>query len=121
MMASLTSPALVSPRLREIVARLVSAYDPLRVYLFGPPHAADAGPDSDYDRLILVPDDASEERKRGRLGYQALRGTGVATDVVVWAKTSFEKRAQVAASLPATVIREGIVLYDSQGAVFSCV
>jgi len=50
-----------------------------------------------------------------------LRGTGIATDVVVWAKTSFEKRAQVAASLPATVIREGIVLYDSQGAVFSCV
>jgi predicted nucleotidyltransferase len=113
-MGSFTAPALASPQIQQVVERLVSAYDPLRVYLFGSAARGETGPDSDYDLLILVPDDASEQRRRGRLGYQALRGTGIATDVVVWSQTSFENRAQVVASLPATVLREGVVLYDSQ-------
>ena len=35
--------------LAEIVRRLVDAYDPLRVYLFGSRARGDFGPDSDYD------------------------------------------------------------------------
>jgi len=57
---------------------------------------------------VIVPDDATPERLRSRLAYRALRGT---VDVVVWPKSSFERRARVAASLPATVSREGLLLY----------
>ena len=69
--------------LDEIVRRLVAAYQPERVYLFGSHARGDAGPDSDFDLLVIVPDDAAPERRRSRLAYQALRGTGVAVDVVV--------------------------------------
>jgi hypothetical protein len=51
------------------------------------------------------------ERLRSRLAYQALRGTGTAADVVVWPKSGFERRANVISSLPATVTREGMLLY----------
>ena len=105
--------AVDSPILREIVQRLVRVYHPDRIYLFGSVGRGDAGPDSDYDLLVVVPDDAPPERRRSRLAYHALRGAGTAADVVVWPKSSFERRARVVASLPATVVREGVLLHGS--------
>lgn len=97
--------------LAEIVRRLVEAYQPERIYLFGSMARGDAGPDSDYDLLVVVPDDASPERRRSRLAYETLWGTGTAADVIVWEKSRFERRSRVVASLPATVLREGKLLY----------
>jgi predicted nucleotidyltransferase len=97
--------------LDEIVRRLVAAYQPERVYLFGSHARGDAGPESDLDLLLIVPDDATPERRRSRLAYEALRGTGVAVDVVVWTRGYFERRREVPASLPAVVHREGRLLH----------
>src|SRR5271157_5786666 len=99
------------PMLNEVVRRLVEAYSPERIYLFGSAARGEAGPDSDYDIMIVVPDDAPPERLRSRLAYRALRGTGTAADVAVWPRSSFDRRARVPASLPATVSREGTLLY----------
>jgi len=41
--------------LAEIVRRLVEAYQPAKVYLFGSKARGDAGPDSDYDIMVVVP------------------------------------------------------------------
>ena len=103
--------AVSDPVLGEVVRRLVEAYTPERIYLFGSVARGEAGPDSDYDIMVIVPDDAPPERQRSRLAYRALRGTGTAADVVVWPRSSFERRARVPASLPATVSREGMLLY----------
>ncbi len=97
--------------LAEVVRRLAEAYQPERIYLFGSKARGEAGPDSDYDLLVIVPDDAPPERLRGRLAYQVLRGTGTAADVLVWRKSNFERRTRVVASLPATVVREGRLVY----------
>ncbi len=96
-----------APTLAELLRRLVPAYQPERVYLFGSRARGEAGPDSDYDLLLVVPDDAPPERRRARLAYQVLRGTGVAADVLVWTKRAFDERLGVITSLPATVAREG--------------
>lgn len=97
--------------LAELVERLVAAYEPERIYLFGSKARGDAGPDSDYDLLVVVSDTAPPERKESRLGYRALRGTGIATDVLVLTRTQFDRRLHVVASLPATVAREGRLLH----------
>jgi predicted nucleotidyltransferase len=97
--------------LAEVVRRLVEAYLPERIYLFGSKARGDAGLDSDYDLMVVVPDDAPLERRRSRLAYEVLWGTGTAADVLVWTRQQFEDRLQVRASLPATVIREGKVLH----------
>src|SRR5579884_1798273 len=99
------------PVLAEIVRRLVAAYQPERIYLFGSVARGEAGPDSDYDLLVIVPDDAAPERKDSRLAYEVLWGAGRAADVIVWRKTPFKRRARVVCSLPATVLWEGRVLY----------
>jgi hypothetical protein len=45
----------------------------------------------------------------------AVRGTGFAKDIAPWRQTDFEERAAwVRASLPATIVREGRLLYEAQ-------
>lgn len=97
--------------LAAIVERLVEAYRPERVYLFGSKARGDHGPDSDFDLLLVVPDDASEERQGSTLAYRALRGTGIAADVPVCTRSYFEARRHLKASLPGTILREGRLLH----------
>jgi predicted nucleotidyltransferase len=94
-----------------VVDRLVEAYCPERIYLFGSSARGDAGPDSDYDLMVVVDDQTSAERRRSRLAYERLWGTGIAADVLVWTRSRFESRLHLPASLPATVVREGRLLY----------
>lgn len=95
----------------EVVRRLVAAYRPERIYLFGSHARGDSGPDSDFDFLVIIPDDASPERRRSRLAYEVLRGTGIAADILVWPRSYFESRRLVPASLSATVAKEGRLLH----------
>ncbi|MBN2027963.1 MAG: nucleotidyltransferase domain-containing protein [Actinobacteria bacterium] len=97
--------------LDEIVRRLIEAYQPERIILFGSIARGDAGPDSDYDLLVIVPDNAPLERRRSRLAYERLWGTGAAADVLVWTKNYFESRLHLKASLSATIAEEGKILY----------
>ena len=99
------------PTLSEIVRRLVAAFEPEEIYLFGSKARGEAGPDRDYDLLVVVPDHAPPERRRSRLAYQVLRGTRAAADVLVWSRSAFSSRLHLAASLPAVVRREGKLLY----------
>jgi predicted nucleotidyltransferase len=97
--------------LKDIVGRLVEAYSPERIYLFGSAARGDTGPDSDLDIMILVSSDAPKEYRRSRLAYRALRGIGTAVDVLVWTREAFEERLHLRASLPATIVREGRLVY----------
>jgi predicted nucleotidyltransferase len=101
------------PILDEIVKRLVEAYQPVQVYLFGSKGRGETGASSDYDLLVVVPDEAPRERRRSRLAYEALRGTGVAADVVVCTRSYFEPRRGLKASLPGTALREGRMLHGA--------
>jgi predicted nucleotidyltransferase len=100
-----------NPILAEIVERLKLAYQPERIYLFGSGGRGDSGPDSDFDILVIIPDDAPPERRGSRLAYLALRGTGTAADILVWSRTYFESRRHLKASLSSTIASEGRLLY----------
>lgn len=99
------------PALREIVRRIADAYHPLRIFLFGSKARGTAGPDSDYDLLVVVPDDAPPKLKGSKLAYESLWGIHEAKDVLVCTDRWFHERAHVITSLPATVMREGKLLY----------
>ena len=109
---AIVSPAAVAdPVVNEIVRRLAAAYEPEAMYLFGSAARGEAGPNSDYDVLLVVPDDASVGRLRARRAYEVLWGIGVAVDVLVWRRSAFEEGAAVSTSLPAAVLREGVLLH----------
>jgi predicted nucleotidyltransferase len=100
-------------KLAEIIKRLVKLYHPLRIYLIGSYARGDVGPDSDYDLMMIVPDDAPPERRRAKMAYDTLWGTGAAVDVLVWTAGRFFRRSSVVTSLPATVLREGKLLHEA--------
>ena len=106
-------PGVDDRSLREIVDRLVKAYEPESVYLFGSRARGGQDVHSDYDLLLVVADDAPPERRRGRLAYQALASITTAADVVVWTRQAFDARLHLKASLPSTAVREGRLLYGA--------
>ena len=106
-------PSADDPVLMEIVRRLVGVYHPERIYLFGSTARGDAGPDSDYDLMVILPDEAPQHLRRGNPGYRALRGTGVAADVQVWPQSDFNGQLHLKASFPSTIVREGKLLYGT--------
>jgi predicted nucleotidyltransferase len=93
------------------VRRLADVYRPERIYLFGSTARGDAGPDSDYDLLIVVSDDAPASRKNPDLGYTAVEGLPRSGDFLICTRHRFESRLHLRASLPSTVLREGRLLY----------
>ena len=97
--------------LDEIVDRLKRAYDPERIYLFGSRARGDGDADSDFDLLVVIRDDAPKKQRGSRLAYEALRGTGVAADIVVWTRGYFESRRHLKASLSSMIALEGRLLY----------
>ena len=70
------------PVIEQIVHRLVAALAPERIYLFGSQAREDAGPDSDYDLLVVVPTSALPRYRRDQAAFDALIEIGVATLVV---------------------------------------
>ena len=99
------------PRLVELVRRLNEAYRPEQIYLFGSRARGDSGPDSDYDLLLVVPDDAPAEHRRSRVGYELTWDVGVAADILVMTRSRFDAPLHLPALLPATVVREGRLLH----------
>lgn len=109
----------VSPEtvIQETTRRLVEYFKPDKVYLFGSAARGDAGPDSDFDFCVVLPDEAPAEFFSPGVMRQAIRGFATAIDILPWHRTDFDQRAAwVVASLPATIVREGRLLYESRRA-----
>ena len=99
------------PILAEIVRRLIEALHPERIYLFGSRARGDAGPDSDYDLMVVVPHLTEPGHRLAQQAHSVLWGLGTAADILVWSREAFDKRLHLKASLPATVLREGTLLH----------
>lgn len=93
------------------VSRLADTYHPEAIWLFGSQARQQAGPDSDYDLLMIVPDDADRQHRKADLAYRALRSLGRAFDITIWRRSAFDEQTRSATSLPTTVLREGRLLY----------
>lgn len=95
----------------QILQRLVAAYHPERIYLFGSVARGEAGKDSDYDFMVVVPDDAPPELRTSAEAYRVLHDIPAPVDIAVYRRTSFDSRLHLKASFPATIVREGKLLY----------
>ena len=97
--------------LEEMVRRLVAAFAPDNIYLYGSRARGEAGPDSDYDLMLVVSASKVPRYRRDQQAFRALCGLGVPKEVIVLTRAEFEAGQKVVCSLPATVLREGKLLY----------
>ena len=89
-MVVLSPPAAEEHALRVLLDRIVPAFLPQAVYLFGSRAEGQARKDSDWDLLVVVSDDTPLERLTVVAGYEAIRGSGVAADVIPTRRSRFE-------------------------------
>ena len=110
-MVETTSSIQVADLISESVRRLRAILQAERIYLFGSRTRNEADEDSDFDFLVVVRDSSLPRYKREQQAFRALCGLGIAKDVLVFTREEFEQGLAVASSLPATVAREGRLLY----------
>lgn len=93
--------------------RLINAYKPKEIYLFGSFAWGKADKQSDLDLLVVV--DKSDEKpyKRPIKGVKALFGLGIANDIIVFTKDEFERLAGDVSTLCYKIKQEGIKLYEA--------
>jgi len=100
--------------LAGVTKKLVAAFDPASVWLFGSRARGDARPDSDFDLLLV----AKQAGPFGSDDYEKviepLRGLGVGCDVVPCSQADFEEASAIHTSLVAEVRRNGRLIYDAE-------
>lgn len=97
---------------KALVARIVSAYDPLQIWLFGSRARGDARRDSDWDLLAVLADDApAASYDPGRV-WREVGLEHVHADLVLLPHADFIEDRDVPNTLAYPVSREGVVLYE---------
>jgi len=97
--------------LAEIVRRLATELKPERIYLFGSRARGEPTVHSDYDLLVVLPASDEPSYRVAQRAHGLLWDLGTAADILVWTREAFDRRLHLRASLPATVVREGTLLY----------
>ncbi len=97
---------------KELISQLVTRLDPTRIYLFGSRAEGRARADSDFDLLVVMPDDAPKERLTIDYAYEAKCGLGIAADVIPCTEAEFEAEKDELGSLCRVAHRRGVLVYE---------
>ncbi len=94
----------------DIKQRIVAAFNPELLLLFGSYARGDARDDSDVDLLLVMETDAKPIYRILPV-RQALRDIPISKDILVYTPKEFHAWLAASASLPARAMQEGIELY----------
>lgn len=79
------------PKLARLIDRIAGTLSPDAIYLFGSRARVEPHADSDYDVLVIVPDETASERLTPENTYQIARDVRVAADIVTCRKSGFDR------------------------------
>ncbi len=109
------SPSVSLVDLRPIgtlLARIEEKYRPEQVWLFGSRARGDARATSDWDLLVVVPDDTEEQDLDPRVAWRLQRGSGVYADVIPCRASEFREDRETVNTLSYAAAREGVLIYE---------
>jgi uncharacterized protein len=99
-----------SSPLASLIEQIVRIARPVRIILFGSMARDHAGPDSDIDLLVVMPDGTHRRHTAQRL-YAGVRHIGVPFDLLVATPADLERHRQNIGLIYSTVLREGVEVY----------
>lgn len=94
----------------EIVDKITSSVNPLKIYLFGSYAYGSPTSDSDLDLAVIMRDVPSKHKESVKL-YKLLRGIGLPKDIIVSSLEEFEFYKNEPGSVFKTINEKGIILY----------
>jgi uncharacterized protein len=98
----------IAPLIERIVARLA----PEEIWLFGSRAEGRARPDSDYDLLAVLPDDAPESALDLLKAWELTCGLGIPADLVPCTRSDFEADKDEVGALARAAYHRGRRIYE---------
>ncbi len=95
-----------------LVRRIVTAWRPSQIWLFGSRARGEEGPESDWDLLVIVPDDLDESALDPVSCWTLVRGSGVRADVVPCRLGDFTEDRDTPNTLAFEAMHRGVLLYE---------
>ena len=100
--------------LKEVVKRILSVVDPVKIILFGSYAYGKPKKVSDLDIMVVVKDEVESCREVASEVYGALCGLLIPKDVVVVRVKDIEEWKNVPQAFITKVVKRGRVLYEKQ-------
>ena len=97
--------------INDIKDRLIKAYSPQAIYLFGSYAWGNPDEQSDLDLLVIIKESEDRSYVRPRIGERALVGVLVPRDIIVYTSDEFKKYADDTSTLCYKIKQEGRLLY----------
>jgi len=97
--------------INEVRDKLVKAYNPLEIYLFGSYAWGKPNKDSDLDLLIIVKKSYKHPIKRPIKGYHVLYEMLIPKDILVYTEKEFNANCDKPTSLLFKIKRDGKKIY----------
>ncbi|HZF47170.1 MAG TPA: nucleotidyltransferase domain-containing protein [Polyangiaceae bacterium] len=94
-----------------LLSRIIEAMRPEQIWLFGSRVKGEARPTSDWDLLVVMPDDATDDELDLMHAWQTVRDLRIPADVIPVRRSEFEEARDHAGTLVRTVVAEGKRIY----------
>jgi uncharacterized protein len=101
----------VNQLIPDITDRLIKAFNPESIFLFGSHVWGTPNADSDLDILVIVTHSEVSSSKRSALAYRALRDIPYPLDILVRTRQEIEKFSQTPSALECQILMSGKCLY----------
>jgi predicted nucleotidyltransferase len=101
----------VTALLAAMTDRIVRDFQPVRILLFGSHARGEAGPESDVDLLVVLPEVADKRQAAVEI-RRALRAFPVCKDIIVTTPEEITRRGDLVGTVLRPALREGKVLYE---------
>ena len=95
-----------------LVERIVAHLKPEEIWLFGSRAEGRARPDSDYDLLAVLPDDAPESALDLLKAWELTCGLGIPADLVPCTRSDFEEEKNDVGTLARAAYHRGRRIYE---------
>ena len=110
-----TRPRIDHPaELTRVVERLVEGVDPIAIYLFGSRARGDGDRLSDYDLMVVVPDDFPAGQAHAATAFATVEGHRIPLDLIMVRERAFSVRQGAVGTLEYKVAREGIAIHGHE-------
>nr|WP_316654380.1 nucleotidyltransferase domain-containing protein [uncultured Gellertiella sp.] len=106
-----SAPQARFPEIRQLLALIRKAYDPIDVVLYGSRARGEATAHSDWDLKVIVADDAPERLLSPLYGWKVQQGSGVHADVTCTRLSDFVEDLEVANSAASSLVADGIIIH----------
>ena len=107
-----TGASIDDPALDRLLRHVIEVMDPLEVWLFGSRAEGRARPDSDYDLLVILPDDAPHSAfdlvRAWRVGHEVR----VRADIIPCARADFDEEQHEIDTLARAAVLRGRKLFE---------